>query len=105
LFVICYLIVRSVDLYLTVWEFRLSALVCVEMAGVLAGGTASGKVGMWKYVGDVTPGSDSGGGGGSISSESRWKLQPPIILNRPVTSLSVRILTINRMKSLVTLKR
>jgi len=65
---------------------------CVT-AGVLVGGTASGKVGMWKYVSDVTSSSSSGSGGGrgvSNSSERCWKLQPPVILNRPVTSLSVR---------------
>ena len=60
-----------------------SDCVYVKSLGVLVGGTPSGKVGMWKFVSDLTC--------GGSSSEHCWKPQPPIILNRPVTSLSVRL--------------
>ena len=67
-------------------KLKLSAVLCVKTQGILVGGTASGKVGMWKFVSDMS--SDGN------SSEHCWKLQPTIVLNRPVTSLSVRLLTV-----------
>ena len=54
-----------------------------SILGVLAGGTASGHVALWKY--SPAP------GGRKQEPEDKWKLQPPSSLPAAVNQLAVSI--------------
>ena len=56
----------------------------IVSAGVLAGGTTSGNIAMWKYAPAL------GSAGLRQEPEEKWKLQPPTQVNGSVAQLAVK---------------
>jgi len=61
-----------------------SSIICY-LLGVLAGGTGTGKIGMWKYTASL------GGAGHKEEAEDCWKHQSPSTVSGPVSDLAVSV--------------
>ena len=58
-------------------------LVCASE--LLAGGTDTGHIAVWKYAPSL------GAAGNKQEPEDRWKLQPPSVVSGPVSDLAVSL--------------
>ena len=58
---------------------------CFHHPELLAGGTDTGHIAVWKYAPAL------GAAGNKQEPEDRWKLQPPSVVSGPVSDLAVSL--------------